>query len=260
VEMMLGVTFQVSRHQKGLTWENYNLGINMWRRNKAIESPWLGLDLNNYPNRRFLGYSGMDLETIELLEAGGRRHDRKEAARWGYAMYIADDPAVAKYFAEWIKKTTQGVQQTIVCEIWARDANIWDSMNKVWVPDQQYMQSNVNSGDTNKIAWVQEDRDRMFAEWGVHKPYVLFARHPNMGNGWGMTFPVPNNSRFNEMVVYPQIQEALIVINRMSDAALDQAIANRQHVRYELKLNAWNVTVNQRTAEDFAKHGEYIRK
>ena len=66
----------------------------MWRRNKAIESPWSGINLNNYPRRRFLGYSGMDIETIQLLEAGGRRHDRKEAARWGFAMYVADDPAM----------------------------------------------------------------------------------------------------------------------------------------------------------------------
>lgn len=67
----------------------------MWRRNRAIQSPWRGLDLRFYPKRKFLGYSGMDVNTIELLETGGRRHDRKEAARWGYAMYIADDPAMS---------------------------------------------------------------------------------------------------------------------------------------------------------------------
>jgi magnesium-dependent phosphatase 1 len=63
----------------------------MWRRNKAIQSPYHGLNLSLYPKPKFLGYSGMDLETIQLLEGGGRRHDRKEAARWGYAMYVADD-------------------------------------------------------------------------------------------------------------------------------------------------------------------------
>ena len=66
----------------------------MWRRNKAIHSPWHGLNLNSYPKKKFIGYSGMDLETIKLLEGGGRRHDRKEAARWGFAMYVADDPAM----------------------------------------------------------------------------------------------------------------------------------------------------------------------
>ena len=119
----------------------------MWRRNKAIESPWHGTNLNSYPKRRFLGYSGMDIGTIRLLEAGGRRQDRKEAARWGFAMYIADDPAMwvhrfldhsdsyrpfvsAKYFANWIKGNA-GFSQTIVCSIWARDSDIWDRMNKV---------------------------------------------------------------------------------------------------------------------------------
>ena len=66
----------------------------MWRRNKAIESPWRGLSTMRYPKRKFLGYSGMDVDTIKLLEAGGRRHDRDEAARWGYAMYVADNPAM----------------------------------------------------------------------------------------------------------------------------------------------------------------------
>ena len=91
---VVGVTFQVSRDQKGLTWDNYQEGLAMWRRNKAIHSPWHGLNLNSYPKKKFIGYSGMDLETIKLLEAGGRRHDRKEAARWGFAMYVADDPAM----------------------------------------------------------------------------------------------------------------------------------------------------------------------
>ena len=66
----------------------------MWRRNKAIISPWRGLDLKLYPKKKFIGYSGMDIDTIKLFEQGGRRHDRKEAARWGYAMYVADDPAM----------------------------------------------------------------------------------------------------------------------------------------------------------------------
>ena len=94
VPVLLGVTFQVSRGQQGLTWQNYQEGLAMWRRNKAIHSPWYGLNLNSYRKRKFIGYSGMDLETIKLLEAGGRRHDRKEAARWGFAMYVADNPAM----------------------------------------------------------------------------------------------------------------------------------------------------------------------
>ncbi|KAK7693428.1 hypothetical protein QCA50_002996 [Cerrena zonata] len=259
-EMMLGVTFQVSRDQKGLTWANYQEGLDTWRRNKAIYSPWHGLQLDLYPKKKFLGYSGMDLETIKLLEAGGRRHDRKEAARWGFAMYVADDPAIAKYFSDWIKKTAFGTQaQTIVCAIYARDGDIFDNMNKIWVPDDIKLQTNVNCGDEFKIGWSQEDRDRQVAAWGVKKPYVLFSRHPNMGNYWGR-FPVPNNGRWNEMVIYPQVQENLILTIRLSDSELANAISNSatRHEHYENRFSAWNITVPSPTQGDFKAHSEHF--
>jgi len=262
VEMMLGVTFQVLRDKKGLTWESYRQGISMWERNKAIESPWRGPNLSSYPKKKFLGYSAIDLESIKLLEAGKRRHDRKEEARWGYGIYVADDPAIAKYFAAWIKETTQGVKKTIVCEIWARDGAIWDRMNKIWFPDDHDLQTFVNSGNASKVASSQEDRDLMIEGWGVRKPYALFARHPNMEDGWDLEFPVPNSRRWNEMVVYPQIQEALIFIKRMSDAALDHAIQRDDsgHLHYEKKMKSWSITVPQKTYEDFAEFGENFRK
>jgi len=265
VEMKSGVTFQVLRDKKGLTWANYNHGIGMWRRNKAIESPWHGLNLNSYPKKKFLGYSGMDIGTIKLLEDGGRRHDRAEAARWGYAMYVADDPAIAKYFSEWITKTTKGFSQSTVCEVYARDGDIWDRMNKIWVPNEGDMQTNNKSGNASKIARSQEDRDLMVEGWGVKKPYVLFARHQNMGDNWGKTklrFPIRNNRRFNEMVVYPQIQESLIVIKRMSKETLEQAVQRGEsgHLHYQKKMNAWNITVPKKTFADFTKHGENFHK
>jgi magnesium-dependent phosphatase 1 len=86
------VTFQVLRHGKGLTRESYEAGLDMWRRNKKIYSPYKGLDLNQYPDRKLLGYSAMDLETIQLLESGARRLDRLEDARWGFGVYVTDDP------------------------------------------------------------------------------------------------------------------------------------------------------------------------
>jgi len=77
-----------------MTWDNYQEGLEMWRRNKNMISPYLGTNPTSYPKRIMIGYSGMDLGTIQLLESGGRRTDRKEAARWGYAMYVADNPAM----------------------------------------------------------------------------------------------------------------------------------------------------------------------
>lgn len=260
VEMEQGVTFQVCRDKEGLTWENYRHGIHMWRRNKAIESPWRGLDVMRYPKRKFLGYSGMDVDTIKLLEAGGRRHDREEAARWGYAMYVADNPAVAKYFAKWIKKTTPDFGKTIVCSIWARDGDIWDRLNKIWVPDKKKHQTWIGEDDESDIAWKQEDRDDMIEEWGVKKPYVLFSRHTNMKHSAGLKFPIANGRRFNEMVVYGQIQEALIVVERMTSDELELMTELEDHVHYERKLKAWNITVPDETYEDFEEHGEKFRK
>ncbi|KAK7458729.1 hypothetical protein VKT23_009728 [Stygiomarasmius scandens] len=255
VEMMLGVTFQVSRDQKGLTWDNYQQGLEMWRRNKSIISPYLGTNPISYPKKKMIGYSGMDLSTIQLLENGGRRHDRKEAARWGYAMYVADDPRVANYFSEWIKGNAFGQQATtIVCRIWARDGVIFEQLPKIWVPDRGNLKTNVQSWDAFRIAWSQEDRDRQVAHWGVKKPYILFSRHPNMGG----KFPI-KNGRFNEMVIYGQIQEASIFIERLTPQQLKHDIDAGNYIHYERMLSAWNITVPQDTWDDFRTHRENIK-
>ncbi|KAJ8094245.1 hypothetical protein PM082_006784 [Marasmius tenuissimus] len=255
VEMMLGVTFQYCPN--GLNWSTYQEGIANWRRTKALHSPWHGLQLTAYPKRKLLGYSGMDIGTIELLEKGGRRHDRKEAARWGYAMYVADDPRVAKYFSDWIKATAFGPQaKTIVCEIYARDGDKWDKMDKIWVPDHRHdLKTHVNEKEVT-VATSELKRDKQVAAWGVHRPYVLFSRHPNMGKRDGLMFPIPTPQRFNELVIYGQTQQNLIVIKRMTDAQLSQAIKNKVNLRYEHRIPEWNIKVPEETKADFRKHHE----
>ncbi|KAJ8501495.1 hypothetical protein ONZ45_g12140 [Pleurotus djamor] len=255
VEMMLGATFQIINGMQGLTWERYQYGIATWQRNQGIRCPYPGLDLSLYPKRKLLGYSGMDMETIQLLEGGGRRHDRKEAARWGYAMYVADDPAIAKYFSDWIKRTAFGLEaKTTVCRIYARDGEVFDQMQKIWVPNDEPLQTDVTNWDASRIAWSQENRDNIAARWGVYKPYVLFARHPNMNEA---SFPVKSNGRWNEMVIYPQIQESLIVTERMTDSQLSEAIQNPgHHLHYESKIAAWNITTPIETWRDFYFHRE----
>ncbi|KAJ8094233.1 hypothetical protein PM082_006771 [Marasmius tenuissimus] len=248
VEMMLGVTFHISRDQKGLTWENYQEGIDIWRRTKAIYSPWHGLSLHKYPKRKLIGYSGMDMGTIQQLEAGGRRTDRKEAARWGFAMYVADDPRIAKYFNTFIKIFFP-LTPTAVCAVYARDGDIWDQMNKIWVPNSR---SDLQQDRLTefRLGWSEEDRNRQVAEWGVKKPYVLFSRHPNMGIGFPLLWP----RRFTELVIYPQVQENLILTVRMSDSELKAA----SNVEYEQKIKDWNITIPQETRNDFARNFENI--
>ena len=124
------------------------------------------------------------------------------------------------------------------------------------MPDSRTdLKTDVNAG-AFAVAWSEEDRDRQVAQWGVHKPYVLFAIHPNMGSHVGMQFPVPGNRRWNEMVIYPQIQENLILTIRMSDSELNTAIRKRNHLHYESQLAAWNITVPLETRNDFWAHGE----
>ncbi|KAJ8463365.1 hypothetical protein ONZ45_g17608 [Pleurotus djamor] len=260
VEMMLGVTFKVSRNQKGLTWNNYRAGIDVWRRNQRIISPFLGLKLSSYSRPKFIGYSGMDIGSIKLLEQGLRRHDRKEAARYGFAVYVADNPAIAKYFQEWIKYAFGGKSATtIVCKIYARDGAIWDRMNKIWVPDKATTKTDVKATPF-KLAWSQEDRDREVLAWGVSKPYVLFARHPNMDKfkqpRGTPRFPVPNLKRWNEMVVYPQIQEAQLLAIRMTDSEVNADIRNGIHLHYEKKFQEWNITAPPATHQEVTKFGE----
>lgn len=253
VEMMLGVTFQVSKDKKGLTWQNYKHGIDMWQRNQAIWTDFniIKNDYNN-PNNwyKFLGWSGIDEADIESLEQGGRRHNRVEAARWGFAVYVADDPKIAKYFSDWIRATT-GVNSTTVCGIWARNSDIWDNMAKIWVPEWNNMMTNVNEKSQFKLAWSQEDRDRIIEEkWGVLKPYVLFSRHQNMAGNAGLRFPV--SGRFNEMVVYPQIQDTQLIVRRLSAAELNKDISTGKHWHYENRMKEWNITVPPETLRDWS--------
>ena len=124
------------------------------------------------------------------------------------------------------------------------------------MPDSRTdLKTDVNAG-AFAVAWSEEDRDRQVAQWGVHKPYVLFARHPNMGNGWGLQFPVTGGKRWNEMVIYPQIQENLILTIRMTDSELNDEIMRQNHLHYENQLAAWGITVPQDTRNDFRAHSE----
>lgn len=254
VRVEQGVVFQVSRDQKGLTWENYQQGLDQWRRLHAIRSRYLGQNLKSYSDPMFIGFAGMDQGTVNLLTQGKNRVDLKEAARWGYAMYIADDARIAKYFAHWIKSNAFGANAiTHVCELWARDRKKFLATNKIWVPEDGTMMSNVQGGDKFKIAWDQENRDAKMAEWGVKTPYILFSRHFYMG---GM--PI-TPARWNEMVVYTHVQDALILTIPLTDQQVDEKIAlGGRFVKFEEQISNWNIKVPDATKTDFRNHLEQI--
>ena len=87
-------------HQgQGLTWVDYQEGLALWRRNKEIYSPWLGPNPNLYMKKRLIGYSVVDMDILRPLETGATTggclvKNNIWTARWGYAMYVTDDPAM----------------------------------------------------------------------------------------------------------------------------------------------------------------------
>jgi magnesium-dependent phosphatase 1 len=116
-------------------------------------------------------------------------------------------------------------------------------------------------GDPKVAAWRQEDTDLEIAGWGVHKPYVLFSRHINLKIIGEWSFPVPGLRRWNEMVIYPQVQESLIVVQRMTDEELAAAIKDpNAHIHYEkhMKNRSWNITVPGEAKLDFLGNLEFF--
>lgn len=129
----LGVTFQVSRNQLGLTWTNYQEGLDTWRRAQAIRTPYLGQNPDSYPKRRLIGYSGMDEGTIALLTQGKNRVDLKESARWGYAMYITDNPAMYVEFSTAVNAAYRVSLEQSSLLIGSREMHLDNKQRRVFV-------------------------------------------------------------------------------------------------------------------------------
>lgn len=114
--------------------------------------------------------------------------------------------------------------------------------------------TNVKTNDASKIGWKQEDRDRQVAEWGVQAPYILFSRHFKM-NG----MPRIPKRRWNEMVIYSQTQDALLLAFPMTSAQLEEKI-NAKFRPYAYQIQNWNIRIPPDTVADFQQNGdEWIR-
>ncbi len=75
----------------------------------------------------------------------------------------------------------------------------------------------------------------------VTKPYVAFCKHHYMS---GMTF-LEEGTRFNELVLYPQVQDALffgvaypIAVAQAKVAAND---ANWRHLKWHRNVENWGI-------------------
>jgi magnesium-dependent phosphatase 1 len=112
--------------------------------------------------------------------------------------------------------------------------------------------------DNKSLGWRQERNDLEVAGWGVHKPYILFSRHFNLKSILELSFPV-FWGRWNEMVIYPQVQESLLVVRRLTDEQLETTINDTNaHLHYEKKIGPWNITVPDEAKTDFRVNGEFF--
>lgn len=82
-----GVSFELARDQKGLTWDVYQQGIEAWRRAKAITIP-----PTPSPNRRrvLIAYNGLSPLWQSLAIKGEGIVETGIPYRWGYALYAGD--------------------------------------------------------------------------------------------------------------------------------------------------------------------------
>ncbi|KAJ6470961.1 acid phosphatase-domain-containing protein [Mycena sanguinolenta] len=201
VERELGVTFKVVWDRQGLTWPAYQEGLSLWRRNKRFNiRP--GSDNQLHPKPKFIGWVGASKENMLRYCNGQRRLDYARPSRWGYGLYITDDANVAKFFATWMRPDPA---DRWVCAMFVWDGDVFDQVPKIWIPESFPMQTDNYHWSEENIAWRQEDLDRTMArDYGIQKPYILFSKHHRMDEMdrsiWGP---------FNEMVVYPQLQDAL---------------------------------------------------
>ncbi|KAL1839975.1 hypothetical protein VTJ49DRAFT_938 [Mycothermus thermophilus] len=110
----------------------------------------------------------------------------------------------------------------------------------------------LTDGQTMKC---QASLDQQVARYfGISKPHTLFSRHKNMS---GMDF-LPKGSRFNEMVLTPNVMEALFV-GEMIPLPKAEALWNSKQLSildYHCRIREWNIKLVDATIADFQKHGE----
>ena len=93
--MMRGVTFQkVSNGGYGVTQQNYYDGLHVWRRNQQMRRNMPNAGPDPLQNRRQIGWVGTDRATAERYRLGQRRLKSDRPSRWGWGLYVADDPSM----------------------------------------------------------------------------------------------------------------------------------------------------------------------
>ncbi|KAG6917578.1 hypothetical protein DXG01_001926 [Tephrocybe rancida] len=243
VRIEAAVTFKLCLDKQGVTWDLYQEGISHWHRVKNLT---IRSNPSDPPQRKLIGYSGLStdwIKRVNVLKEG--MIDTEFGYRWGYCLYVTDDIKIARFFRDWEIRLGR---ESYVNEVWVNDYATWANLNKVWVRE--------NAGDLpqmNSTGWSleasgqnQEARDRTIeSKWGVKTPYVMFSRHY-----WFQDVPHPKQ-RFSEMMVYTQIQRALVDVVTLSNARTDElAETNPTPVPFHQQIKEWNITLPQETREE----------
>ncbi|KAI0115677.1 acid phosphatase-domain-containing protein [Nemania sp. FL0031] len=249
------VTFMKVDPRFGVTWDDYNRGLNRWRRYNAIQ---FQIPRNGVESRevKFIGYVGADEASAMRYQEGKRRLKSNRVSRWGHGMYVTDDPQVAEFFAKFGRQDTPWNQYVVA--VYARNRDAFDKLNKVWVPEYGTFPqiNNLNQTD-EETAKSQHKLDKLIMrKFDVEKPFILFSRHHRMK---GMTF-LPKHTRFNEMVAYPNLQDALFFGEpfRIANFVADRERGLWGNAEWHRRLQELNIKMIPETVEDFETHKEHI--
>ncbi|KAH7395927.1 hypothetical protein BKA64DRAFT_709303 [Cadophora sp. MPI-SDFR-AT-0126] len=255
----IGVTFQkVSNRNVGITTGDYHAGLDLWRRNQNIRRPMPSSGLNPHPSQKQIGWVGTDKATGELYSKGRRRPKSTRPSRWGWGLYVADDPFVAAAFTQYQREHTPDDQY--ICQVFVRDFEVFKQMDKVWVAeDGSVPMTDICSGD-DSVAESQHIRDNIITQsFAVRKPYILFSRH-TWTDVLFRTWRVQSQGRFSEMVVYPQIQDALFYAEplKLSSFLASAEVQGTTVLGFDFRhqLFNWGIKWNENTRADFEIHSE----
>ncbi|RWA06612.1 hypothetical protein EKO27_g8505 [Xylaria grammica] len=234
-ELWKGVTFQkVENRSVGITWNDYSRGIDQWRRYNALRRPISGLRSKGEPY--FVGWVGTDVQNANRYARGDRRLPTDRSARWGYGFSL--------FFASNNRENEAKANLRIVA-LFARDKSAFINMNKCWIPEKGKFHQVDNKHLSFEQACDKNDvlDHKVWQEFGFHKPYLFFTRHHQME---GMPF-LKDMERFNELVIYPQAQDAMFYGEVFTIEEVDAKVKSGEwkHRPFNHNIKAWNIKTHR---------------
>ncbi|KAI8630674.1 hypothetical protein F5Y19DRAFT_52952 [Xylariaceae sp. FL1651] len=97
----------------------------------------------------------------------------------------------------------------------------------------------------------------VWKEFDYHKPHLLFIRHHHMG---GMDF-LQNKERFNELVIYPQAQDAMFFGKtfKLEEACARMNSREWTHRKFHHHIKAWNIRLHKDVKHEAPQHRKDIQ-